>query len=491
MDVWRYVDFSNSGLQDGWTGAPHMWRWRDWIIDSLNADRGYDRMVQEMLAGDELAPDDPGALAATAYLARNKSRSRDNMLHDSVNHTARAFLAVTVECARCHDHMYDPVKQEEYYQLRAVFEPLDVRTDPPPGGGDRKKDGLTRVADGKPDAPTYLYVRGVEQNADKSKVIPPGVPAFLGADGFTVAPVSLTAGSKAKTSTGRRLALARWITHRDNPLAARVAVNHVWLRHFGQAIVPSVFDFGAAGQPPSHPALLDWMAAEFMEGGWSMKHLHRLIVTSRAYRTASTPSADNLTLDPDNVFLWRMPARRMEAEAVRDSILHAAGTLDLTMKGPEIDPKRAMQVPRRSVYFRCTDGDFLRVLESFDPPAVEDCYRRPVSIAPQQALTLLNSDLALTQSRVLARKLDPEAKTAEEFIRLAFERVLCRRCTPDEERTCLDFLAEQAKLFAGKRSLPGTADRADATRASSDPALRARENLVHLLFNHHDFVTVR
>jgi hypothetical protein len=504
MDVWRYVDYGNSGLQDGWTGAPHMWRWRDWIVASLNADKSYDRMVQEMLAADELVPAEPETLAATAYLARNKGNSRDAWLHDTVNHTARAFLGVTMECARCHDHMYDPIKQEEYYRMRAIFEPHTVRTDPTHDLPDPKKNGLTRVIDSNLNPRTYFYIRGVEQNPDKEKVITPGVPSLLGTDGFSVTTVKFEVeGEKPRNSTGRRLAFARWITGPSNPVAARVAVNHMWLRHFGTAIVPSVFDFGAGGLPPTHPALLDWLAAEFMNpsvsgepeaSGWSMKRLHRLIVTSNTYRMSSTPDAANLAADPDNLFYWRMPSRRMEAEVIRDSILHVAGNLDLTMKGLEVDPKQGMEVRRRSIYFRYTDSDYLKVMEFFDAPAVDDCYRRPQSIVPQQALTLLNSDLALTQSRIVARELAQE--TGDEpsrFVQAAFERILCRKATTAEQDTCLRFLVEQTRFVQeNKQRIKGTAATpADATKAAADPALRARESLIHMLLNHHDFVTIR
>lgn len=506
MDVWRYVDGGTSGLQDGWVGAPHMWRWRDWIIKSLDADKGYDRMVQEMLAGDEIAPEDNEVLAATAFLARNNNRSRDNWLHDIVNHTSRAFLGLTLECARCHDHKYDPLKQVEYYRLRAIFEPHGMRVDTLPGpAGDKKKNGLTRVFDERPTAPTYLFIRGVEQDPDKSTVLTPGVPEILGPGELKVEPVSLEIKPGKKfSSTGRRLAFARWLTRQDNPLAARVAVNHIWLRHTGQAILSTTFNFGADGQPPSHPALLDWLAAEFMAptlpappsiGGvkpWSMKHLHRLIVTSATYQMTSTPDVDGLAFDPENLFFWRMPTRRMEAEVVRDSLLSIAGNLDPERFGPDIDPKRSPEVRRRSLYFRYTDSDFLRFLEFFDPPAVEDCYYRPQSILPQQALTLLNSDVALMQARHLARNLAKETSAESDFVHDAFWHVLSRPCTEKEEQVCLDYLEGQTRFFTeNKGKVAGTTTETDLSRGSSGPALRARENLVHLLLNHHDFVTIR
>src|SRR5262249_47398479 len=155
------------------------------------------------------------------------------------------------------------------------------------------------------------------------------------------------------TSSGRRLALARWIASRENPLTARVAVNHIWLRHFGRAIVPSVADFGKNGKLPSHPQLLDWLAMEFMESGWSMKRIHRLIVTSQAYRMrSSTGEADdpNAKADPENVYLWRMNPRRMEAEIVRDSMLAVSGQLDSAIGGPEINSDKIEETRRRSIY---------------------------------------------------------------------------------------------------------------------------------------------
>jgi hypothetical protein len=272
-----------------------------------------------------------------------------------------------------------------------------------------------------------------------------------------------------------------------------VAVNHIWLRHFGAAIVPSVFDFGAAGQPASHPALLDWLAVELMENGWRMKPLHRLIVTSSTYRLSATPDPANLEMDPDNLFLWRMPSRRMEAEVVRDSILHAAGKLDLTMRGPEIDPKLGVEVPRRSIYFRYTESDYLKVMEYFDAPVVDDCYRRPESIVPQQALTLLNSDLALYQSRIIARNLDRQVRDdPQAYIQAAFLQVLSRPATAAERETCLKFVTTQTKfLEANRAKLTGATAAGDESKGSADPTLRARESLIHLLLNHHDFVTIR
>ncbi len=273
------------------------------------------------------------------------------------------------------------------------------------------------------------------------------------------------------TSTGRRLALAHWLARRDNPLTARVAVNHIWLRHFGQALVPSVFDFGRNGRPPSHPALLDWLAAELMDSGWKMKELHRLIVTSRTYRLASTPETAAANRDPDNKYLWRFPPHRLEAEAVRDSLFHVAGQLDLKRGGPDIDYPLGLTVPRRSLYFRHAAEKQMEFLQLFDAASVTECYERRHSIVPQQALALLNSDVSLKQAQLLARSLDVADDPA--FTIAAFEHVLTRAPNAAELAECVEFLQARASL-----AVPGS-------------KLRARESVVHALMNHHDFVTIR
>ena len=201
-----------------------------------------------------------------------------------------------------------------------------------------------------------------------------------------------------KTSTGRRLALARWMVNRDNPLTARVAINHLWMRHFGKPIVPTVVNFGLNGKPPSHPELLDWLAAELMEKNWSMKadsppdgdqqHL------SDAGRPPRMQTIASRTRDPENVFLWRMNSRRMEAETVRDSLLSVSGKLDTTMGGPEIEETQAEQTYRRSLYFHTTPDSQAMFLKLFNAPDPTDCYKREESIVPQQALALANSGLS-------------------------------------------------------------------------------------------------
>ncbi len=642
MDVWRYSDWTGFGAQVR-DSQPHIWRWRDWIVRSLNEDKGYDRMLMEMLAGDELEPENPDTLAATGYLVRNfKLLSREKWLQDTVDHTGQAFLGLTVGCARCHDHRYDPITQHEYYQLRAVFEPHQVRTDWVPGEADRARDGLPRAYDAKPDAPTYVYIRGDERQPNKDQPVSAGVPEALGGE-FRVAPVPLsrlartperaphvlaalradaarnvqearkalaacadpmkvdairrrldaaeaaeaallatlavedledagsqdtaawrtaamaavreqrrqgvaeataglaeaelalsaahgeTARKKAESavatarkaldtataetqkpvttsyqprwkntnppqSTGRRLAFARWLTARENPLTARVAVNQIWMRHFGEGLVPSVADLGRSGMPPTHPALLDWLAADLMANGWSLKRLHRLIVTSRTYRLASTPDSQSLARDPDNRTLWRANSRRMDAEVVRDNVLYVCGRLDLTRGGPDLDQAQGLRIPRRTLYFRHAAEKEMVFTTTFDGPSVTECYARKPTIVPQQALALANSELALNQSRLLARRLVARSgPDPGRFVADAFLAVLARPATVEEKRECIAFLSHQTERHrtSGPGGAAATSDLGDVSRPAADATLRARENLVLVLLNHHDFVTVR
>jgi hypothetical protein len=291
-------------------------------------------------------------------------------------------------------------------------------------------------------------------------------------------------------STGRRAALARWIASKNNPLTARVAVNHIWARHFGRPLVETTFNFGRSGKPPSHPELLDWLAVEFMEQGWKMKPLHRLLVTSNAYRMRSQSGGlddPNLTLDRDNRFLWRFPSTRMQAEVVRDSILYLAGQLDPQLGGPEIDQVQGLVSRRRSLYFAHHAETKMEFLELFDGANACECYVRTTSVLPQQALALTNSELTLRHGRTLAQRLweqvQPLSGAAESrdaaFIEAAFEQVLSRPPTAQERTLSQAFLQHQVKLFQS------------AGRPGLDPVGRAREDLVEALFSHNDFITIR
>jgi hypothetical protein len=929
MDIWRYSDwYGRRYVPDVWNSAPQLWRWRDWIVRSLNADHGYDRMLREMLAADEICPEDDSATVATGYLIRNwYALNPNDWMRSTVEHTGKAFLGLTFNCAHCHDHKYDPITQDDYFHLRAFFEPIDIRQDRVPGEADpgpfqeysygvlRKiqRLGAVRIYDRKPDAPTWFYTGGDERSRVTERgSVTPGVPTFLttsapaitpidlpprawypglrptlhdallsdagaaivkaeselaaaglssspvpdaaidhltraesafnaaveeaktagrpgaitgqhslvldattgrrtvlnglpqltalengttltfelqilndahvnfqlakdvgkgltaayvgfksgriisyqpgtftefetgkydvaagqarfhvtlviethadrcllsirsladdrlladqvpvalngwnpigdptkaisfdcqtgcvaviddvtftapvpagaasgklpvqlftfnfeapvytdgsdisGIEGwsiasFSAAPATSVVSSTAlneslqgllaqvreaqravdvvtlplraakaklaaaragltsieariaadrskygetpasefsalarianqaereanvlqaeanvlahelaltraeakpmddkerskeidatnkllassrpllekarvavsgatteeytpfsplypKTSTGRRRALAEWITGRENPLTARVAVNHIWARHFHAPLVATVTDFGRSGALPTNPELLDWMAVELMEHGWSLKHLHRLIVTSAAYRRLSTGAASETEVDRENKLLWRMNVGRMEAEVVRDSLLHTAGKLDLAMGGQELENSDALKTFRRSLYYAVypEEGGKNSLGELFDAPDAMECYRRTRSVIPQQALALTNSDFVHEMSVAVSAALtnetgdtsDPEP---ELFITAAFETILSRTPSAAEMQLCCDAFSSQLELLT----------KTNATNANA----RARESIVRAILNHNDFITIR
>ncbi|MCA9112424.1 MAG: DUF1553 domain-containing protein, partial [Planctomycetaceae bacterium] len=293
-----------------------------------------------------------------------------------------------------------------------------------------------------------------------------------------------------RQSTGRRKALSEWIGSYNNPLTARVAVNHIWMRHFHTPLVSTVYDFGRNGAPPTHPELLDWLAVEFMDSGWSMKHLHRLIVNSRTYRLASSQGdvITNTKRDPENCYLWRMNVGRMQAEVVRDSLLFCANQLDLRLGGQELENKDALTTNRRSLYYSCqpeADGKS-QFGALFDAPDANDCYRRTRSIVPQQALALTNAELIHDLSILLAEKLRAECETSFEdgdvsggraFVGAAYQQILSRSPSEQELEKCVDFLEKQQAVIASET--PDDAER------------RAEASLVRVLFSHNDFIGIR
>ena len=884
MDVWRYSDWWGLGAQLR-NSQKHIWHWRDWIVESVNEDTPYDEMVRLMLAADELHPNDLDKLRATGYLARNYFLfNRPQWMEETVEHVGKGFLGLTMNCAKCHDHKFDPIEQADFYRMRAFFEPYHVRLDVVPGEADLDRDGIPRVFDGLPDEPTYIYIRGDEKNPDKTKLMTPGVPKLLAFREIKIEPVKLPAASwqpgrrpwvaeahialarkklataeaalktataklksveinaakvaaekpadakatnaqpteakpakapniplvtddfktldkkrwtlfagqwvhqpgkleqkkdgatraalrlntklprdfeaiakftilggskwrsvgisfdgsdgdptlataagyheqqvyvsayaggskvhasynsggkwyyppgsairkmpialnqeytlrlrvrgslinaslngqpviaartplarrdgvmqlttfdvlavfhefkvtalskdislreptsaplspaiaetdvagaksavqvaqaffeltreeltsierraealqadekdepatriaavnaarqmavfkskhnvaiaeqkllraaadkkaavekalqtaqaalaKAETvaksevkptdkvalfmgakwtptrffnsgrddkaiefrpeSTGRRTALANWITDRRNPLTARVAANQIWMRHMGQPLVPTVFDFGRKGTPPTNPELLDWLASELMENGWSMKHLHKVIVTSSAYRMSSSSAGveANIEKDRDNRHWWRRVPIRLESQVVRDSILAMSGSLESTMGGPPVP--RAMQASsnRRSMYFFHSNNERNLFLSTFDEALVQDCYRREQSIVPQQALALTNSQLVLDSSQKIAKLLSDKSAEEDSFIRSAFALVIGVEAGESEIEASKKAMQEWRELAGG----------------SID---RARANLVWALINLNDFVTLR
>lgn len=871
MDIWRYSDWWGLGAEVR-NSQKHIWHWRDWVIESLNADVGYDQMLREMLAADELYPNDLNKLRASGFLARQYFKfNRTSWLDETIQHTSKAMLGLTFNCSKCHDHKYDPISQLEYYQLRAFFEPYQVRTDAVGDVLDFEVNGIPRAFDCNLDAQTWLHIRGDDRNPDLSSPVTPRLPAFLAFDDFPVTPVQLpveaiqpglrphviqarlkaaqqeitaaqnelnqaqkqlesareaanapkpappetlpdplvvddftaehpdlwevrsgawawtnghlvqsqvgpqsarlalrrdvpenfeatfryipragelwksvglqfdthadnhvfvylssyadgpkvqlswtlngqtiyppdaaqpraidlnapqlvtirtqgtlinvlvngeltvakrlpfprhtgpielvtfdaqaeftefrlaqlpdsaqlhadptapntsspltvdqalaavevaakalqsaelgpatihakvaaqraileqpesaetarlvhdaaraekqmalgmaeSAVARAQldllkatpakhaeaakkleetqqalqqhqqaldqpgstfnhltgalktlennleseesrrkpfpaTSTGRRSALAHWITDPRNPLTARVAVNHLWTRHFGRGLVPTVFDFGRKGSPPSHPELLDWLATELMQQKWSMKQIHRMIVLSNTWKLSSSArNADPATIkaDPDNRWYWRANPVRMEAQVVRDSLLALAGQLDLTLGGPTI-PVADDSSRRRSLYYFHSHNEHQRFLSMFDDANVLECYRRADSIVPQQALALENSPLVMDMASRITQQFaqsNPQA-TDEMFVHEAFLLVLGAPPQPAELTVSLNALNEL------RAAADESATSESVTSESASRDAKVRTAFIIALLNHNDFVTVR
>ncbi|MDP7275227.1 MAG: DUF1553 domain-containing protein [Planctomycetaceae bacterium] len=848
MDVWRYTDWFGLGKEVRYS-QKSIWRWRDWIVESLNADLGYDRMVVDMLAADEIAPTDIDRLRATGFLTRNFNLfNRNYWLDDVVEHTAKAFMGLTLNCCRCHDHKYDPLNQEEYYSWRAFFEPYQVRLDSLTANSSPDAPAVSRVYDAKLDARTFFFIRGDEKNIDKNRKISSVIPSLFGSLPKSAEPVDLppqawypglrpvviasqqnaiaariketgeqiTAGGvrlkaqqvrletigtakptrdlfaddfksarpkawqavgtrwsivdghlhnqnptgkqsryecrqlpprdfvatskfritggktrsiglcfdisqqgefnvylspsgqqislyqqvdgkesypgrgkqavkngeiyeltiavrdrlvnawvngrfrlavklpiprrdgrlavstyqatadffafsftaldpavslhadlgsgkdslppravltreamvrsigalkqqqqflekslevlelevgslasrvaaerarygldkvdakplvnraaadqrrleiaaaelavrraeralakgagdgKAKTtqalkktvdqarktleqklaakpgsdykplgkqyprrSTGRRTALARWITSPTNPLTARVAVNHIWTRHFGQPLVDSMFDFGTRTSRPEHLELLDHLASGFMAGGWRMKDLHRVITLSRAYRRESKIDAADPAeaTDPDNRLYRRVPLRQMEGEVMRDSLLALSGKLDASVGGMVLPSAGAENGLRRTIYYRYARDDKYKMLEIFDPAGVEECYRRHETVVPQQSLALANSRLVQTLAAAIGERLS--AASHPEFVTAAYETILGRSPSAVER----SITVEACKTLVDQLARQGL--------GAAEARTRAHSHVAHVLVMHNDFLVIR
>jgi hypothetical protein len=520
LDLVRYAE-TNGYERDG--PKPFAWRYRDYVIQSFNDDKPFDRFVREQLAGDELPGSDPEAIIATGFYRlalwddepADPLQARYDELDDFVATTAQVLLGMTMNCARCHDHKIDPLPQTDYYRLLAFFQDVPHYSDtrnvrsrfnltdisPPavratyekqmkqrearkaelveamrrieddairkmPAEDQRAAEGPERkqVIDGKlkqfltaeqdaahsklrddhralekqPEphrelalsvtncpvtAPeTHVLVRG-NPHAPAARV-EPGFPAVLGHPDPVISPP----GQDAKSS-GRRTVLATWITAPENQLTARVLANRLWQHHFGRGLVPTPNDFGRFGERPTHPELLDWLAAELRDGGWRLKRMHKLILMSSAYQMSARADEKALRLDPANTLWWRFPMRRLTAEEVRDSILAVSGRLNLKAGGPSVYPPIPREVlagqsrpgegwgksppeeaARRSVYVYVKRSLLVPVLSQHDQADTDStCPVRYTTTVPTQALGMLNGDFTTEQAAAFAERLRREA----------------------------------------------------------------------------------
>ncbi len=449
LDVVRYAD-SNGYERDA--EKPFVWRYRDYVIESLNQDKPFKRFVLEQLAGDELPDRSVGSVIATGFLRlghwddepADPAADRYDQLDDMVSTTGQAFLGLTIGCARCHDHKFEPLATRDYYSLVAVFNPLQR-----PAKG---RTELTLPVDGtdvyawrEPSAKapeTHVLVRGSPTRF--GDLVGPAVPAIL-----VKQQPQFPAG---EMTTQRRLGLAQWIASEQNPLTARVIVNRIWQQHFGQGLVTTANDFGLMGASPSQPELLDWLAHWFMnDARWSLKKLHRLILTSHAWQMSK--SSDSL-----------MRYRRLEVEAIRDSMLAVSGQLNPKRFGPAMKPgipKAALEAntdkekvwqpsdereaSRRSIYAFIKRGLVIPMLETLDlADTVSSCPQRQVTTVAPQALSLFNGEFVNQQAQHFAARLQREAgNDPEKQITLAWKLALCREPSRDEMAKMRTFLQEQ------------------------------------------------
>ncbi len=568
------VRFSDSGGFEYDRDRPNAWRYRDYVVNAFNSDKPYDRFVREQLAGDEIWPDSAEARIATGYLRLGpennlkNEQTRMDELDDLVSTTSNAFLGLTVGCARCHNHKFDPIAQKDYYRIQAVFFPTKAYDHPLVGSdavkafeGEQKRIGdlqapwkqkvkeleapyrdrllaakKAKLADYIQLAlrtPAELRTEGQKLNAaqvektltvdledvlaalssddralhaeldkqiaalekqrpepfaaamsvsEPGRVAPPSY--FLhrgspGQKGSVVQPGAIAVASRSDlpfpvapegaATSWRRRAFADWVASPENPLTARVMVNRIWQQHFGEGLVETPSNFGKMGEKPTHPELLDYLAVEFMEKGWSVKALQRLILNSETYRMASDDVAVNRAIDPDNKYLWRMPRRRLEGEAIRDSIFAVAGNLDRTVGGPAVRPyidpalyqassKRTWvgkpdsdpSTWRRSVYVFSKRSIPLPMLDVFDKPdSITSCARRNRSTIAPQALILMNNALVLQEAKVFAERLGREAGSDPvKQVHLAFHLTVSRPPSEKEASEALLFLRTAGNTLA-------------------------------------------
>lgn len=537
LDVARYAD--SNGLDEN-IAHGNAWRYRDYVIAAFNNDKPFDRFLQEQLAGD-LLEDNPETLherlIATGFLTLgpkvlaegDEVKLQMDIIDEQIDTLGRVFLGLTLGCARCHDHKFDPIRTEDYYALAGIFkstttmeslkriakwnehiiaspEELEAKaqhdgrvaaleqqlaevqkqlkaqsetsttridatgaevpetattetevsgaesTEPvPPTLAEQEAALKKEIQELKAQTPELPSAMGVKEEPEPidvpvhvrgshlalGKVVPRGLPLVLAADDPTL---------KRPEQSGR-LELANWLASADHPLTARVWANRVWRWHFGTGLVPSVDNFGVLGDAPTHPGLLDWLASQMVESGWSTKQLHRLIMTSQAYQRSSAASPEHLAKDPENRSYWRMNRRRMDAEVYRDSLLAVAGQLDLTMGGSLLHVKNRQflfdhtskddtnySAPRRSVYLPVIRNNLYDGFSLFDyADADVPNGNRNTSTVATQALYGLNSELVLGAAQALEERLRTEApEDAQQRLMLLFAETYSRMPRPEE-----------------------------------------------------------
>ncbi|MEN9778671.1 MAG: hypothetical protein RJB04_2426, partial [Verrucomicrobiota bacterium] len=536
LDVVRFAQ-SNGYERDG--EKREAWRYRDYVIRAFNQDKPYDQFIREQIAGDELAStllEKDGragnawkdAVVATGFLRMgvhddepdDKLQAEYDELDDIVGTTGAAFLGMTVACARCHDHKFDPIPQRDYYSMLAIFRPLHAAVNGGPGldspsfaplaspaeiaawkaSQERqrqeletqrtattnevvRKDLTRRMDELQKAVPPFEWALAARERSGPTPAVQvlargnprsPGAevaPGFLRAAGGGDAPV----GKEGLPTAGRRQSLAEWIASPANPLTARVLVNRVWHHHFGRGLVRTTTDFGRVGSLPTHPELLDWLASEFIRQGGSIKALHRLILTSATWMQASgEQNPEALQADPANDLLWRQNLRRLDAEALRDSLLAISGALNLEAGGRGFFPALSGEVlaggsrpgtdwqvsgtgerARRSVYAYIRRTSMVPMFEAFDySNATSPLSERPITTVAPQALMLLNDAFVQEQAVELAHRIRTEAgsgASSETLLQHAWTRATGRKPLPEELARMSQYQRRQESVWEGLR----------------------------------------
>ncbi len=570
LDVARYAD--SNGLDEN-VAHGNAWRYRDYVVQSLNADKPYDEFLVEQLAGDLLASGDDqsqrnAGLVATGFLVLgpkvlaevDEGKMEMDIVDEQVDTIGRSLMGLTLGCARCHEHKFDPIGQDDYYGLAGIFKstrtmesftkiarwqenPIPLSADtarktqheqqvslkaqqieeriasakrklPDPAGEtvpqDVEKrfpeavqaelktlrDELKQLKESAPEMPTAMgvadgsiadaaiHMRG--SHLTLGEVVPRRFPRVLAGDKQSSLP---------QDGSGR-LEFARWLTGPGHPLTARVIVNRIWHWHFGKGLVPTVDNFGLQGEPPTHPELLDWLAVRFVEEGWSIKAMHRLIMLSGAYQRSSGPDAQNVANDPDNRLYWRYEIKRLEAETIRDAMLAVSGTLDRTMGGSLLGTKNRefvfnhtsqdksdYDIRRRSLYVPVIRNHLYDMFQLFDytDASVLIGSRNTSTIAPQ-ALFLMNSELVTGLTNAMAERLLKIDGTRNARITRLFLEAYSRRPTSDELQRAGDFLARFERLISQQKN---------TSQGNGDRMQQAWQALCQSVVSSSEFVYVR
>jgi len=490
LDISRYAD--SYGYQDD--DIRTQWPYRDWVIHAFNTNMPYDRFLTWQLAGDLLPDAGKEQLLATAFLRNHKITEEGGVIPeeyrveyaiDKVKTFSKGILAMTAECAQCHDHKYDPISQKDYYRLFAFFNTSkELGLEGLVNSGPAKTPVLTLTTDDtknllsfinkKDTAGIRVSVMGELDTLRTTYVLNRGVYDQHG-EVVTAGALRSVMNFDTTVYPPNRLGLAQWTVNKQNPLTARVFVNQLWEQLFGKGIVKTVGDFGMQGNLPTHPELLDWLAADFMEHGWNIKGLIKKMLLSATYRQSSAIGTGNLEKDPDNVYYARAPRIRLPAESIRDMVLGSSGLLNKTIGGPSVKPYQP-----KGLWEAATSGR--GALTSYNQDNGEDLYRRgiytfikltvpPPSMiifdasnrdqcevnrlttnTPLQALIMMNDPTVLEASRVFAEKLSEKENSADQAISIAFESILCRKPAARELDILKKYYSDQFTVFKNKKA---------------------------------------